>query len=426
MHRIKAFIFCVLSLVISVSALATERRPVTHEEVWLMKRLGTPVVSPDGKKAVVSVEEPSYEEDGEASDLWLLDIAGREAPLRLTASPEAESDVDWSPDGSKIAFSASREEEQPAQIYTLNMVGPGEAIQITNLSTGAANPKWSPDGKRIAFESRVYPGAADDEANAAEKTAREERGYNASVYEIFPIRQWDRWRDDLQTHLFVQNAEPGAEATNLMFGSDLVASPGFGGVETLSSDSLKAVWTPDGDALVISATMNLHEAAHTPVYHHLYRVPINGGEVTRLTKSKDWSCSEARFSNDGSALYCLIEPHTEHVYELTEIGRFDWNGSTVIGTPDIITGSFDRSVKEMDISDNGRTVYVTANDAGRVRVYSIPAKGGDAQALDKQSRGVYAGAVVAGRQLVARWESSAAGSSASLPNRPGERPTYTD
>ncbi len=30
-------------------------RPVTHEDVWLMKRLSTPVVSPDGRFAVVAV-----------------------------------------------------------------------------------------------------------------------------------------------------------------------------------------------------------------------------------------------------------------------------------------------------------------------------------------------------------------------------------
>lgn len=408
MRKLKYCFFSVLGLLIAATAVADELRPVTHEDVWLMRRVGTPVVSPDGTRAVVSVEEPSYEEDGTVKDLWLLDVAGRSAPLRLTSSPEGESGVDWSPDGSKIAYSVAKEEEEPAQIYVLSMVGPGESIQVTDLSTGATNPRWSPDGKRLAFESRVYPGAADDEANAAEEAAREERGYNVSVYEIFPIRQWDSWRDDLQTHLFVQDAVPGAQAKDLMFGSELVASPGFGGVESNSSDSLNAVWTPAGDGLVISATQNLNDAAHSPVYYHLYRVDAGGGGVQRLTDSEDWSCYSARFSNDGRSVYCLVEPHTDFLYELTEIGRLGWDGKAVTGAPVIVTDSFDRSVKQMDLSGNDRTLYHTANDAGRVRIYATPARGGDTEALDPLGRGVYAGVAVAGRQLVARWESSVA------------------
>jgi dipeptidyl aminopeptidase/acylaminoacyl peptidase len=406
--RTARHLFCsTLILLVGSSVFADELRPVTHEDVWLMQRLGTPVVSPDGTKAVVSVEEPSYEEDGTVRDLWLIDIAGREEPLRLTSSPEAESGIDWSPDGSKIAYSVAKGEDEPAQIHVQNMVGPGEPIQVTDLSTGAANPRWSPDGRRLAFESRVYPGAADDEANAAEKAAREERGYNVSAYDIFPIRQWDRWRDDLQTHLFVQDAVAGAEATNLMLGSELVASPGFGGVTSRSGDSLEAAWTPDGEALVISATSNLHDAAHGHVYYHLYRVGIGGDDVSQLTDSRDWSCHTAMFSNDGRALYCLLEPHTEFVREMVEVARFDWGGKGVSDEPVVITKSFDRSVNQMDLGQNDRTVYLTAHDAGRARVYSVSARGGEVRALDGESRGVYAGVAVAGRQLVARWESSA-------------------
>jgi len=382
-------------------------RPVTHEDVWLMKRLGTPVVSPNGRFAVVSITEPSYEEEGTVSDLWLIDIGGKNAARRLTSSKESESGVDWSPDGRRIAFSTKRGDDEVNQVYVLNMDGPGEAERITDTATGASTPRWSPDGSRIAFESKVYPGAADNEANAAEKKAREERKFNVSAYEMFPIRQWDRWRDDLQTHLFVQDAEAGAPATNLLFGSDLVSHPGFGGAESLSGDSLEAVWTPDGSAIVITATVNLDSAAHSHTNYHLYKVSVADKKVEVLTEGDDWSCHQPLFSDDGKALYCQSEPANEHVYNLTGIARFDWSGETVSGEPRFITESFDRSVSGMDISANGKTIYLTAHDAGRSRVFSVPSRGGTVKALDTESRGVYAGVQVAGRQLIARWESSA-------------------
>ncbi|MGB0514380.1 MAG: hypothetical protein ACPGJE_06030, partial [Wenzhouxiangellaceae bacterium] len=65
--RISRSVWGVVLLLAAASAWAQEAqslRPVTHEEVWLMKRLGAPVVSPDGRLAVVSVTEPSYEPDG--------------------------------------------------------------------------------------------------------------------------------------------------------------------------------------------------------------------------------------------------------------------------------------------------------------------------------------------------------------------------
>ena len=69
--RLNEFLISVFLLTLAVPLLAqdAELRPVTHEEVWLMKRLDSPVVSPDGQHAVVSVMEPSYEEDGDVSDL---------------------------------------------------------------------------------------------------------------------------------------------------------------------------------------------------------------------------------------------------------------------------------------------------------------------------------------------------------------------
>ena len=224
-------VICLLATAAPLLAQEAELRPITHEDVWLMKRLASPVVSPDGRHAVVSVTEPSYEEDEEVSDLWLITIDGSEPPRRLTATPSGESGVDWRPDGGAIAFSAKRSdaEDAQAQIFVMDMTGPGEAQQVTEFATGASSPKWGPDGERIAFESEVWPGAEGSEANAEREKADEEDGINASRYEHFPVRDWDKWRNQKQKRLFVQAAERGAEPTDLMFGTGLVSGPGYEG-----------------------------------------------------------------------------------------------------------------------------------------------------------------------------------------------------
>ena len=51
-------------------------RPITHEDLWLMKRPGALAVSPDGRWFVIAVSEPSYEEGQGRSDLWIVPSDG--------------------------------------------------------------------------------------------------------------------------------------------------------------------------------------------------------------------------------------------------------------------------------------------------------------------------------------------------------------
>src|SRR5690625_6914415 len=132
------------------------------------------------------------------------------------------------------------------------MAGPGEAVRITDFPTGASRPKWSPDGDKIAFQSSVWADTEGAEAIAERKKEEKDSDINVSSYEMFPIRNWDHWRDEKQTRLFVQVAKSGAEPADLMFGSELVGRSGYDG-------GLQAEWTPDGTGMVVTDTENLDQ-----------------------------------------------------------------------------------------------------------------------------------------------------------------------
>jgi dipeptidyl aminopeptidase/acylaminoacyl peptidase len=397
-----AVTLCLLSLTV----VAQTKRPITHEDVWLMKRVGAPVPSPDGKWVVFSVVEPAYDEKDQVADLWIVPADGLAKLRKLTHTKGAESGVAWSPDSTRVVFAARRDGDEANQLYLLDVVHGGEAQRVTTLSTGARSPQFSPDGKWLLFQSSVYPGALDDAANQKIAAERRARKYNARVYEGFPIRNWDRWLDEKQTHVFVQSLEPGAKVKDLLAGTRLVSAGGFAGVTGSGSDDLNAVWAPDGQSVVFAATANRNAAAYSETNTNLYQVSVSGGEPKQLTTGQD-NHSGPKFSPDGKTLFSLLSPNTEKVYNLTRIVSFAWPS---MGERKIVTASFDRAPSGFALTPDSKTVYVLAEEAGHEKLFSVSASGGQVTLALELTRGVYTNLAIPAKAaaplLFANWESA--------------------
>lgn len=375
------------ALLLAVSASAQGKEPLTHEALFLMKRVGSPAVSPDGKWVAFPVTEPSYDEKKEVADLWIVPADGSAAPRRLTSSKSGESAPNWSPDSRRIAFAAKREDDEVAQVYVIDVAGGGEARRITSTPLGARSPAWSPDGLSIAFQGAAYPAAADAEANRRIAAERKDARSKVRIYESFPIRRWDKWLDDTQTRLFVVAANgEGAVARDLLAGTGLVAMPGFGGRGGEgSTEDLEHEWAPDSRSIVFAAMTNRHASAYEPVNTHLYEVPVAGGEPRALTTGNASNGNPA-FSPDGRSLCFRLEQEWGKIYALGRLACAAWPWTGAITT---VTSSFDRSVSDFAFAPDGRTMYLTAEDAGFVKVFAVPSRGGEAAPLT-DSRGVYA------------------------------------
>ena len=400
--KLLVFILCLGFLTAGPNLVAQDKKTVTHEAIWLMKRVGAPVPGPDGKWILFSLTEPSYTEAEQVSDLWLAAADGSAKPRRLTNTKGGESGAAWSPDGARIAFSARREGDEAAQIYVIDVINGGEAQRVTNLSTGANSPQWRPDGNAILFQSTVFPGAMDDDANKKAAAERKAQKYKARVYDGFPVRQWDKWLDDTQTHVFVQELSAGAKAKDLLAGTELGKKKGFSATAVNSGETLQAIWTPDGASVLFIATTERSMAAYSEVGDHLFLVSANGGEPKQLTDNK-YSFGGPQFSPDGKTLACGVSENGKKVYYLTRLATFAW---PAMGAPNIITANSERSVGSTRFAADSRTIYFTAEDAGLEKLYSVPAAGGEVKlALDPKA-GVLTNLAIARNTVVATWDSA--------------------
>lgn len=390
------------------AAPATSRQ-MTHEDVWLMKRVGPPSASPDGRWAVFSVVEPAYDRKEQVSDLWIVPTDGSARPRRITNTPAGESDLTWSADSRRIAFVAKREGDEESQVYVLDLADGGEAQRITSAPLGARAPRFSPDGTHILYVADAWPGAKDQADNARLQKERKDRKYNIRVYESYPIRNWDKWLDERQPRLYVQSLEPGAQAKDLLAGSALIRQPGYAGRMEDDGARLDAAWTPDGHGVVFAASVNRDTAVRAFTNTELWLVAVEGGEPKRLTEGTD-SWGAPRFSGDGVTLHAQRAPRQgDRVYNATRIAAIAWRS----GNPDFaqarnLSEAVDRSVNSWGVGRDG-TLWFLAEDSGHEKLF-VAAPGQPARLAFDISSGVYTGLSVASSAnepvLVARWESS--------------------
>ena len=385
--------FALTSIVVT-NTFAAERRVVTHEDLWLLPRVGASAVSPDGKHAVFSVTEPAYNSDQQTSDLWLVGTDGKTPPRRLTQTRPSESGVTWSPDSKRIAFSTKREGDEANQIYILDIAAGGEALRATTLSTGARLPKFSPDGRKIAFTSDVPPEARNDEDSKRIVGEEKARKYKMRAYDSSPIRNWDTWLpENRQPHPFVQTVGMN-DVRDLLAGTQLIKQPGFDGRSSQSASELDLVWAPDGDSLIFSATRNSHRSAFDYTNTELWQVSLRGGEPRRLTGSDDLkggdSWSEAKFSPDGRSLYAFREARDTYVFSPTHVAVFDWPS---LQRRTDITLPAQRDALAFVIAPNNRDVYLLGEDAGHVKVFRGRSSGGEARAAFEMKAGMYSNLV---------------------------------
>lgn len=93
-------------------------------------------------------------------ELYTIRIDGT-GLTRLTDHPGFDYQPDWSPDGSKIAFTRRECGSCEDHIYLVNPDGTG-LVRLTAPGRYHSHPSWSPDGSRIAYAGH-RPGAFDSE-----------------------------------------------------------------------------------------------------------------------------------------------------------------------------------------------------------------------------------------------------------------------
>ncbi len=372
MKKLLLILSCFFAFGLSLDA----QKPMSHEIMIKLKKVGAPKISPDGRHVIYSRIETSYNLEEQTSDLWIAATDGSSEPRKLTNSKGGEDNYQWSSASDKIYFIAKRDGDEAPQLYVLPLAG-GEAQRLTTLSTGVSDVKFSSDGSRIIFSSRVFPTAFTD--SASKKLAEEKKKIKtkARVYQSFPVRYWDSWLDEKQGHIFTMDLKSSSKPVNLMSNVTLVNSPGF----RLGSYNFSA----DGKSVVFTATTEYNTTAYQSAKSNIYSVSLSGGkEVVLVNDETDYSTAE--FTEDGKYLIASGSAIGNKLYYLNRIYRFN---ATSLSAKKELAATLDRPINDMEIA--GSSIFASIEDQGVDRIVEILVTDGSVKPVLGAETGSYSG-----------------------------------
>lgn len=337
-----------ISLFLVIAALTTvgfaqTKRQFTIDDIFKIKNVGDPQLSPDGEWVAYVLSNTDTKADRSQSDIWMIRYDGT-AERRITfTETESESQPRWSPDGKYLSFVSGRPgPNRGSQIWLLELGG-GEARQLTDIKGRLQGYEWSPDAKRIAMtigDPDPDEPAGDAPAGGTPRVPKpividryrfkqDGQGYLLSnrksyvyIYEI-ASKKLDRltkskfdegqptWSPDGTRIAFFSNRreDPDRDSGAQLFVAEAKAGSTEKQVTPMANRATRArpEWSPDGKWLAYIENDGIEiDAYQTP---HLALVASDGSAAPYRLKAAqdiDRGVSQVRFSDDGKHIHFFV------------------------------------------------------------------------------------------------------------------------
>jgi len=355
----RMFVGAVLAALIgSASFNAQTRRPLQPDDIFSLKSVGDPRISPDGAWVAYSVTTLDRKEDNSDTDLYMVAASGG-APVRLTSSKKPETSPRWSPDGRSLAFLSARDGKK-TQVYLLDRRG-GDAQVITDYKTGVSSIAWSPDSSKLALlvpdpDPNDPPDSSTGSAPGAAGSSSDDKKPKPHVITRLQfMRDGDGYLNDVKRHIHVFEI---ATKKDLQLTSDRY-------------DDGAPAWSPDGSLIAFSANRTDNPDANDN--SDIYVIEPRAGAKPRAITTSPSSDSSPVFSPDGRSIAYLAGGDSKDIWYAT-------NNLAIVpvagGAPKILTTGLDRNLSRPTFTPGGEQVVFLLEDGGNVHLARVPAAGG--------------------------------------------------
>jgi len=333
---------------------AQEGRPIAISDMFRMRDVGPPAVSPDGGWIAYTVARTSVEDEERYSRIFVTSADGSETTPLTRAGASAGSPA-WSPDGRYLTFTASRGGGR-TQVWALDRRG-GEAFALTEVPGGVSGYRWSPDATRLLLTIRDPDpddpddlGAAGDDEAAVDAEARPDRDRPPPPWVVDRL-QFKRdgqgyLTGDRRTHLYVLELETG-QLRQLTGGR---------------WDESLGVWSPDGTRIAFASNRTDEPDANgnSDIWVVSADLAAPTDAPTRITTNEGSDRAPA-WSPDGRSIAYVTDVRPDLIwYATTHLAVV----SVDEGAPRLLTAELDRNVDSPRFSDDGAWIWFELEDSG--------------------------------------------------------------
>jgi dipeptidyl aminopeptidase/acylaminoacyl peptidase len=357
---------------------AVAQRPLTFLDAQLMRQVGAPTPSVDGKWLLYTLSTPDWKEARRQTDLFLVSTErGLPSTRQMSFTAEkSESSPQWARDGSFFVFASNRDAPAASamrnELYLMRPDG-GEARRITNTKEGVSTFAFSPDGRWLVYRSGkadeeqlyVLPVAGIDSAAPVQLT-RHATGVglwrwapdNRRIYfaTADTVDRDEKLRTEKKFTVVIRNPETPRSSlwaldvperrTTRLTRDTTISVTGF----TISADGRWVAFQG------VDASRYKRNITEQGINADLFLLEAGTGQIERLTENREVPESQVSFSPDGRWL-AFSAPDDMTRYSMTNrrvyLRRVDDRG----GQWRKLGAGFDGDVGVDFWSRDGRTIY---------------------------------------------------------------------
>ncbi|HEX3867129.1 MAG TPA: hypothetical protein VHV78_10260, partial [Gemmatimonadaceae bacterium] len=374
-----------------IAAAQSAGRPLAIEDYYLVKTVGNPQISPDGKWVAYTVSTRVEATNGTASEVWVAAFDGSTTPARAGAAGDDASNPQWLEDG-RLRFNSA------GRALVIDPAAPDHASETTDAAARAGGGRGrggggaggrggrggggavmtSPDGKWVAVV-RDTPPPKQEKVYESDFAKRHEERFKGVEFD------WIDFQRDGAPFPLPNRADPQVSPPQEIF-----LGPDGADTHALTHLGLRpagANWNAAGTMIAFTADSTYRDEMRYG-RSDVWTVSTSGA-VKKLTSSVDYSYAGAEFSPDGAWILTTRSTPTDAV-----IAKHMDNGGPVDvvvipangGREVNLTGQWDYLPSGAFWSRDGKFIYFTGGIGGTTHLFRVSPTGGPVQQVTTGQR----------------------------------------